>query len=359
VASNGGGTSTGADSTFTTLPITPPSVTTGSATSIGLTTATITGTVNPNGFPTTYHFMIRLAAGSPLSWWPNPVPDADAGSGTTPVPVSVNLSVLGIDVAYEYRLVATNSGGTTEGPDSTFRTLKPTPVVTTGAATLVTTNSATLNGTINPSGVEAAYYFEYGLTTAHGSQAPVPEGSLPAGSNPTAVRAPVSGLTINTEYHFRLVALNGYAGTQNGADMTFKTLENVPVVSLLQNPGFESGLPPWVFFTNASGFYNNDVPGPSSPRAAHVEVTTAGTNIQLYQTGFPLESGVAYRLTFKAYSSTGHDVAVFLNKHGPDYSSYGLDGSLFDLGTTYRQEFLRDGDGWPSAILVRAILFCG
>jgi len=38
-----------------------------------------------------------------------------------------------------------------------------------------------------------------------------------------------------------------------------------------------------------------------------------------------------YRLSFKAYSNTGHDVAVSLHKHGSPYTSYGLSNQVFDL----------------------------
>ncbi len=42
------------------------------------------------------------------------------------------------------------------------------PVVATGAASSVLTQSATLNGTVDPNGSDTTYYFEYGTTTAYG-----------------------------------------------------------------------------------------------------------------------------------------------------------------------------------------------
>jgi hypothetical protein len=97
----------------------PPSATTGSATGVTSTAATIAGTVNPNGLSTTYHFEY----GTTTSYGTRtPAPDGSAGSGTTAAPVSANLSGLTASTTYHYRLVATNSAGTSNGSDATFTT---------------------------------------------------------------------------------------------------------------------------------------------------------------------------------------------------------------------------------------------
>ena len=48
-----------------------------------------------------------------------------------------------------------------------------------------------------------------------------------------------------------------------------------------------------------------------------------------------LESNTLYNLSFKAYSNTGHDVSVFLHKHGSPYTSYGLSGPVFNLTSSW------------------------
>ena len=81
------------------------------------------------------------------------------------------------------------------------------PVVSTGTATAITSTSAKLNGTVNPGGEATSYYFQYGTTTSYGSQtATSPVGS---GSANVDVAAPISSLTPNIAYHYRLVAING------------------------------------------------------------------------------------------------------------------------------------------------------
>ena len=94
------------------------------------------------------------------------------------------------------------------------------PAATTGAATDVTQTSATLNGTVDPNGVAATVRFEYGTTTAYGQQ--TPDEVAGAGDEAAAATAPLTGLSANTTYHYRVVATNA-DGTTNGEDGTFKT----------------------------------------------------------------------------------------------------------------------------------------
>jgi sugar lactone lactonase YvrE len=93
--------------------------------------------------------------------------------------------------------------------------------VVTGAATAVTATGATLNGTINPQGTPTSYRFEYGTTASYGSLTSIAaDGS---GNSDVAVAAPISGLTLSTLYHFRLVALQGGNEVASGEDATFTT----------------------------------------------------------------------------------------------------------------------------------------
>ncbi len=99
------------------------------------------------------------------------------------------------------------------------------PIATTGSATLVTANSATLNGTVNPNNgkVEAAYYFEYGLTTGYGSS--TAETETGSGTSVVPVSAELAGLNPGTTYHFRMVARND-KGTSYGNDKRLTTLSS-------------------------------------------------------------------------------------------------------------------------------------
>lgn len=94
------------------------------------------------------------------------------------------------------------------------------PVVVTGIASNITGTTATLNGTVNPEGNPTTYHFQYGLTTAYGSNTTTT--SVGSGQTTLPVSADLTGLLPSTTYHFRVTATNGN-GTVNGADATFTT----------------------------------------------------------------------------------------------------------------------------------------
>lgn len=106
-------------------------------------------------------------------------------------------------------------------------------------------------------------------------------------------------------------------------------------VNIISNTGFETGISGWTFFTNGGGSFLNDASGAGSLHAGHVKVSTAGTNTQLYQKDLTLKPNTLYQLNFKAYSNTGHDLAVSLHKHISPYTIYGLSNKVVNLGTTW------------------------
>jgi hypothetical protein len=94
------------------------------------------------------------------------------------------------------------------------------PLATTGSTSDVSYSSAALTGVVDPHGVETSCYFQYGPTTAYGSQTP----SENAGSGTVGVKVsrPIGGLQLGATYHYRLVAVSS-AGPGDGQDRTFTT----------------------------------------------------------------------------------------------------------------------------------------
>ena len=123
----GGQQTTGAEGLFTTpIYIPPPLAVTGSASSVEQNTATVTGTVDPEGSHTTYEFQFGVDTGYGVEIF------GSAGSATQPEPFTVTLNDLQPATTYHYRLLATNAGGTTYGADQTFTTNEyPTGTLTT------------------------------------------------------------------------------------------------------------------------------------------------------------------------------------------------------------------------------------
>ena len=224
-ASNVGGTSKGADETFKTLP-NPPTVETKAASAVTQTTATLNGTVNPNGGEVTE---CKLEYGTTNAYGSSAPCTSSVGSGTSPVAVSAAISGLTANTTYHFRVSASNGGGTSKGADETLKTLPNAPTVVTKAASAITQTSATLAATVNPNAGEVGECkLEYGTTTAYGSSATCSP-SPGSGTSPVAVSAAVGGLSPNTTYHFRISATNG-GGTSKGADEALKTLPNAPAV---------------------------------------------------------------------------------------------------------------------------------
>ena len=107
-----------------------PTATTGAAQQVQFASATVTGTVNPMGGATTYHFQYGTTPSYGLA-----TSATSAGAGTAAVAVAQGLSGLAASTVYHYRVVAVNAVSTVTGADATFTTSKPpAPVVSTQAA---------------------------------------------------------------------------------------------------------------------------------------------------------------------------------------------------------------------------------
>jgi hypothetical protein len=94
-----------------------PTVATGSASNVTATSATISGTVNPNGQQTSYYFQYGMSAA-----YGRATASTSAGAGNAAVAASALLQGLQRRTTYHYRLVATNATGTSYGADRAFKT---------------------------------------------------------------------------------------------------------------------------------------------------------------------------------------------------------------------------------------------
>lgn len=132
-----------------------PTVTTGAATSITFTGATLNGVVSSNGASTAVAFDYGTTAG-----YGSTVTAGSLAAGATNTAVSVAVTGLICNTLYHYRVKGTNSAGTANGNDLTFSTSAcPPPVVilgktaSTSAAAIgsyVTFNITATNPTASP-----------------------------------------------------------------------------------------------------------------------------------------------------------------------------------------------------------------
>ncbi len=232
-AMNSMGKHTGSCVSFTTLPagsaqsnVGAPTATTLSATEVTSTTATLNGTVNPNGLSTVVRF--KSCSASSAAEYFAPTSERDIGSGTTAQSVGYRLSGLTAGRTYKYAVRATNSAGDKIGSCISFTTgaaqATGKPVVETRPAINVGPTSATLCGSVNPKGLATTSSFVSGETNK-GAPAYFPKTSeRQAGSSSAAlnVTAQIDGLQPNTRYEFRIQAKNS-AGTDVGQSLSFKT----------------------------------------------------------------------------------------------------------------------------------------
>jgi NHL repeat len=124
---------TGPEGSFTTAPAPVPQATTGTPSLTGATTATISGTVNPDGQPATYTFELGVYAGAQTQY--GIVFSGPAGTGVVPVTKTLGLSGLQPGTTYAYRITVSSGYGTATGETMTFTTaglpevlLSPTPL---------------------------------------------------------------------------------------------------------------------------------------------------------------------------------------------------------------------------------------
>jgi plastocyanin len=125
-------TALGGERVFTTPQLEKPKVTTGQATAVTQTGATLNGTVSPEGQATTYYFKYGLSTSYEHETGPEQVGPEGANH-----PALVVLTGLAPGTTYHFRLVAKNGSGPAEGEDREFKT----PSTTTTTTTLTTTTT--------------------------------------------------------------------------------------------------------------------------------------------------------------------------------------------------------------------------
>jgi hypothetical protein len=206
----------------------PPDVITGAA-QPGTTTATLNGTVDPNGTPTSYHFEYGTTTDYGLE-----SPTQAAGSGPDPLPVQATVSGLTASTTYHYRLVA----GDVRGADATFTTTAATPnpavpAISRLSATDKTPTSARLTARIDPNRAATTWYVEWGTSTRFGSRSP--DQTIPVGDGAVPISAPIGNLPTHTKIYWRVVASNA-AGLRRTGTASFTTLRAPTGITLTAFP---------------------------------------------------------------------------------------------------------------------------
>jgi hypothetical protein len=195
-----------------------PDATTGSASNLAETSATVSGVVNADGLPVSscvieYGTSTEYGQSEPCA--PSP------GSGSEPVTVAAQLKGLQPLTMYHYRLNVSNANGSNQGRDRMFVTPEPV-ALSEESVSDVSSTSALFSVQVNPGGADTTYHFEYGTSESYGESVPVPAGDLGSGTSAEIASVRAQDLLGETTYHVRVVASN-VLGTVYGPDETFTT----------------------------------------------------------------------------------------------------------------------------------------
>ena len=201
-----------------------PDAVTGAASAIGTVTATVAGTVNPEGIALA---SCELEYGTSTAYGQSAPCEPAAGKIPATGETKVTARLVGLEptATYHYRLTAQNANGYPAfGKDATFPTL-PVPTIDGVSVTALGLTSATLNARIDPNGLPLKEcYFEYGTGVSYGATAQCEPGTaaIPGDAAEHAVSATLALPAEHATYHWRVVVTdaNGTA-LASSIDHTF------------------------------------------------------------------------------------------------------------------------------------------
>jgi hypothetical protein len=314
-----------------------PDVTTGAVSNVKAESVTLNGTVNPdNAGEATCLFEY----GTSTSFGQVASCSSSVAEGVSPVPVHATLTGLKPDTVYHYRLQATNANGTNPGEPSADREFTTSgPGIREESVSDVASGSVTFNATIDPHNTPTTYYFQYGVSTAYGTDLPVPPGvAIGSGGGGVEVSRHVQeGLLAGATYHYRVVAISetgpGEFETFDGSDQTFTT----------QVTGGATTLPDvraWEMVSPVEK-YGAQILAIGAKGGVLIQASSAG-NALTWMTDAPTEAEPqGYANLLQAFSARGpenwvsHDIAVPHSDapgpsigHGQEYRFFSEDLSL-------------------------------
>jgi hypothetical protein len=205
---------------------TVPDPTISPATDVGVTTALLHGTVNPQGVANDWHFEWKTdsqtwaeAESSPAASLP--VDSADH-------PVSYEATGLAANSTYEFRLVTVNTTLNLKAISAveSFNNIR-SEAVTLGVAPRTDT-AARLKASIVPAGSDTTYHFEYSADGVNWTG--LPDHTIAADSAATIVSEELSGLQPGATYRYRVIVANtAGAASPQGSEVTFTTRTSAEV----------------------------------------------------------------------------------------------------------------------------------
>ena len=305
-----------------------PKATTVAASGITTSSAVLNGIGNPSGEATTGRFRYSPTnPGTCNDTFGTRVPAAggtDLGMGTSPVPYSITTTGLTPGVTYYFCSIVSNASGTSFGAILSF-TIPAPPVVTTTGSAMVTSSTATLQGSADPLTLATTGWFRYSSTNptvcddSFGTRTPSSGGSsLGSGLGAVAYTGSIGGLLPATTYYFCAIAQNSL-GTSVGRIESFTTPANAPSVSTsgassltrttgvlngYANPG-GSTTTAWFRYSTASPGTCNDTFGTRAPTSGGSSLGSGSSNTSFSQAITGLSPATTYYYCAIAANAVG------------------------------------------------------
>ena len=282
-------------------------ISTDPATDVTQTEATLHASFDPKGDDT--HYFFEWGTDTSYGNETAEAPGLDAGSTAGTTPVEFALEGLSAFTTYHYRVVASNSIGTSYGADVAFQTEPPLlPAVGGTTVSDLASTGATLGTEITPGYGDTVYLFEYGPTPEYGHATALSE-SIGSDDSSHAVSTALTGLIPGTTYYARAVATN-FGGTTHGTPTTFTTPSQPQIESVFSSdlaattarlgarvsPGLS---PTTVHFEYGTGPRY----GLSTPESAPIGADSSSHEIDAAIAG--LDPGTAYHFRVVATNAVG------------------------------------------------------
>jgi hypothetical protein len=243
--------------------VTKPGLTIAEASERTRSSATVSGSVNPEGLAlatcgfqyVTEEAYVREGFAAPSAAECEPPAHAIVPDKTFHA-VQARLTGLTAGVTYRYRLAASAVSGGEADSESLAFTTPAIPRIVSATVSNISSEFVDLQAVIDPTGADTTYHFEYDTSPytsdePHGVDVPAHDVDIgsggPGGNADVRVTQQIGPLQSETTYHFRVVASNAVGvsrGVGEEGEATFSTLPGVASSALPDNRGYELVTPP-------------------------------------------------------------------------------------------------------------------
>jgi len=330
-----------------------PSVLSLSIPSIDGESATINGSINPNGYSTTAVIEMSTSLNFTQSRQ-SPISVSFPNNSYQPRQFSLSLSSLQPRTTYYIRTVATNNLGRTTSSATSFTTLGEEPSIFSIETSQITGNEASVTAIIHPHRLTTSVFFEWSTHTSFSANVFRLDINAISGNSPTERNARIGDLSPNTTYFLRATATNQLGTTQSSMS-TFTTLGSPPVATLTSHWASTTAIHVSAYID--TGLVSGDTYLEISTSASFVDTvrsatrnyTGNGPNIHEF-----VIDGLApmtnYWLRVVAVNSLGHATSTIVTQRtGGDIATIRIDSvsvsydtalALLDLDTTGLNTFV-------------------